>query len=214
MTIIFDGTSGTLSGAVLANTQVSGTMTAAQIASVANTQITGLLTASQIASVANTAISGNIPYANFPSGTVVQVATDYIQINGTRGNAVGYTSPTVIYPVTNFSKVVVVAAVDYLHAPNAYGTYGDYPIYASLALSGLSGGTGYGSVFSATANAGSQIASNQWISSGATSAGMYSITKNSGSWGTSDTFQFYYGVGPVYGGTYWGNMSVFFYLIK
>jgi len=44
----------------IANTQITGLITSAQIANVANTQITGNITASQITSVANTQITGNI----------------------------------------------------------------------------------------------------------------------------------------------------------
>jgi hypothetical protein len=43
---------------VIANTQVTGLITSAQIASVANTKITGLITSAQIASVANTQVTG------------------------------------------------------------------------------------------------------------------------------------------------------------
>jgi hypothetical protein len=43
---------------VIANTQVTGLITSAQIASVANTQVTGLITSAQIASVANTQVTG------------------------------------------------------------------------------------------------------------------------------------------------------------
>ena len=70
----------------VANTQITGTITNAQLAgsitsnkitSVSNTAITGLITSGQIASVANTQITGNIVSSfNGRSGSVTLTQTD------------------------------------------------------------------------------------------------------------------------------------------
>jgi hypothetical protein len=65
MTIIFNGTTGiagagSVTGMTVANTAVSGLITAAQIASVANTQVTGTITSSQLDSTVNALF----PYTN------------------------------------------------------------------------------------------------------------------------------------------------------
>ena len=64
--------------AAVANTKITGTITAAQIAAVANTKITGTITDAQIAAVANTKITGVITagqivstYSEFVAGTAL-----------------------------------------------------------------------------------------------------------------------------------------------
>jgi hypothetical protein len=52
----------------VANTKITGLVTASQIANVANTQVTGLITASQIANVANTQITGTMTIAQGGTG--------------------------------------------------------------------------------------------------------------------------------------------------
>ena len=58
----------------VANTAITGLVTASQIANVANTQLTGLIQAAQIGSANATLVnSGTLPTARLPAGTVLQV---------------------------------------------------------------------------------------------------------------------------------------------
>ena len=212
MTIIFDGTSGTLSGAVLANTQVSGTMTAAQIASVANTQITGLLTASQIASIANTQITGVLTSSQMASGTIVQVAVGQTNFNGALVQGNSYNVGSAITPTGNYSALLMVAS-SYLRSPYAYGGYGDYTIGPSGIGNNLSGGTATYFNFATGMNSGN-LGGSTYTAATATNCSIHYSTKNSGTWGTSDTPWYGMSIGPVYGGTYWGTTTVVYYFIK
>lgn len=63
----------------IANTQITGLITSAQIVSVANTQVTGLITSGQIATVANTQVSGVI--------TATQVANNQTYAINLSGSA-------------------------------------------------------------------------------------------------------------------------------
>jgi hypothetical protein len=88
----------------IANTQVTGLITNAQIASVANTKITGLITSPQIATVANTQITGLI--------TAPQIAPSAIPAGGF-SNMQAFTSTTPgqtfsVPPTTTKLKVTVV----------------------------------------------------------------------------------------------------------
>jgi len=58
----------------VANTLITGLVTASQIANVANTQLTGLIQAAQIGSANATLVtSGTLPTARLPAGSVLQV---------------------------------------------------------------------------------------------------------------------------------------------
>ena len=78
ISLTFDS-NGVITGATnnavsVANTAITGTITAAQIAAVSNTAITGLIQAAQIGSAnASLVTSGTLPTARLPAGTVVQV---------------------------------------------------------------------------------------------------------------------------------------------
>jgi len=74
---------------VIANTQVTGLITSAQIASVANTQITGLITSAQIASVANTQITGLITSAQIASVANTQITGFGTGVSTALGVAIG-----------------------------------------------------------------------------------------------------------------------------
>jgi hypothetical protein len=74
---------------VIANTQVTGLITSAQIASVANTKITGLITSAQIASVANTQITGLITSAQIASVANTQITGFGTGVSTALGVAVG-----------------------------------------------------------------------------------------------------------------------------
>ena len=165
-----------------------------------------------ISSVAGSTLTGTIPNSAIPSGSVVQVAYDQIVINGTRATQT-YVSSTTITPVASYSKVYIHSTV-YLRAPYAYGTYGTYDIQATIGLSGLSDATAYRNSLASAANAGSQISSSNYISAGGSVNSICVYTKNTGSWTTSDVFQYAYTVGPVYGGTYWDTIQIAFYLVK
>ena len=67
----------------IANTQITGLITSAQIAGVANTQITGNIIASQITSVANTQVTGIQTVAQGGTGLGTLTANAVILGNGT-----------------------------------------------------------------------------------------------------------------------------------
>jgi hypothetical protein len=213
MALIFDGTTGTISGAVVANTQVSGTMTSSQIGSVSNTAITGLLTAAQIASVANTQITGTMAYTQMPSGSLVQVAVAQRDFNGTLTEGASYTVGSAITPVAGYSKLLMVGNI-YMRSPYSYGTYGDYTIGPNYGISNsLSDTVPTYTIFFQGGNSGNLGTSTYTASSGTPSIIHYA-TKGTGSWTTSDTPQYSMTIGPVYGGTYWGKMTIIYYFIK
>ena len=70
-------TTGVIDGTTtFANTAISGTITASQIAAVNANTITGTITASQIATVnASTVTTGTLPGARLPAGSVLQVVS-------------------------------------------------------------------------------------------------------------------------------------------
>lgn len=196
MALIFDGTTGTISGAVVANTQLSGTMTS-----------------SQIASVANTAITGTMAYSQMPSGSVVQVAVGQRDFNGTLTEGASYTVGSAITPVTSYSKLLMVGNV-YLRSPYAYGGYGDYTIGPNYGIgNSLSDSSSTYTIFLQGMNSGN-FGGSSYTASSSTPSIMHYAVKGTGSWTTSDTPQYTMQIGPVYGGTYWGKMTVIYYFIK
>lgn len=76
----------------VANTSISGKLTADQIVSVANTQISGLLTKSQIFTVANTQIEGYITPAQVLGGLGSMAGQDSSSVTITGGNITGVTT--------------------------------------------------------------------------------------------------------------------------
>jgi hypothetical protein len=201
MTIIFDGTTG-ISGA--------GSVTGM---TVANTAVSGLITAAQIASVANTQITGTMAYSQMPTNSVVQVAVAQRDFNGTLTEGVSYTVGSAITPITSYSKLLMVGSV-YLRSPYAYGTYGDYTIGPNYGIgNSLSDASSTYTTFFQGGNSGNLGGSTYTASSGTPSIVHYSV-KNTGSWTTSDTPQYTMQIGPVYGGTYWGKLTVIYYFIK
>jgi hypothetical protein len=214
MAIILDGTNGITFPSGSTQSTAGLPLTGGSLTGGLTLPSAGLTFSDATTQASSAIVGGALPISYFPSGQVVQVAYDYISINGALGNAQSYTSSTVITPVTSFSKFLIVASCDSVMSPYAYGTYGNYPIQCTPGTT-LSGYTvNARSTFTQTTNAGSQIASNQYISSGGSPSAIMYATKSSGSWTTANTFQYTYTAGAVYGGTNWGNMTVIFYLIK
>ena len=94
----------------VANTQITGTITAAQIAAVSNTAITGLIQAAQIGSAnATLATSGTLPAARLPAGSVLQVvnATYSTVVNNGTASYVDTGLTATITPTKNTSKILV-----------------------------------------------------------------------------------------------------------
>jgi len=88
--------------ASVSNTQITGLFTSGQIASVANTQITGLITSGQIASVANTQITGLITSGQIASVSNIQITGNIIasQIQPTGVTAATYGNASFIPSLT------------------------------------------------------------------------------------------------------------------
>ena len=86
---------------VIANTQVTGLITSAQIASVANTKITGLITSAQIASVANTQITGFGTGVSTALGVAIGSAGSVITNGGALGTPSSGTLTNCTFPTLN-----------------------------------------------------------------------------------------------------------------
>jgi hypothetical protein len=103
----------------VANTKITGLVTASQIANVANTQVTGTLLASQIANIANTQVTGTLLASQGGTGitslgtgvatwlgtpTAANLATVVTDETGS-GNLVFSTAPSLSTPViTNYTE--------------------------------------------------------------------------------------------------------------
>ena len=165
----------------VANTQITGLITAPQIASVANTQITGLITSGQIATVANTKITGLItaPQIGSVSNTAItgvitapQIAPSAIPAGGftnifssTTPGPASWPAP----PSTTKIKVTVVGGGGGAPAagggggggtaikiiPVTGGTSYPYTVGAAGANPGTGGTTSFGSPASVSATGGS-----------------------------------------------------------
>jgi hypothetical protein len=90
---------------------------------IANTQLTGTLTASQIASInASTATSGTLPKARLPAGSVLQVVhtvlTSVVSVSGSAWNEITSLA-TSITPTSSSSKILIIPGIDYATA-NGY----------------------------------------------------------------------------------------------
>lgn len=176
-----------------------------------STQTVGGLTSSSSLNATN--LINTVPYASVPTGSVVQVAVGQRDFNGTLSEGVSYTVGSAITPVTTYSKLLMVGNL-YLRSPYAYGTYGDYTIGPNYGISnGLSNTANTYTIFFQGGNSGNLGTSTYTASSGTPSIVHYS-ERTSGSWTTSDTPQYSMTIGPVYGGTYWGKLTVIYYFIK
>lgn len=166
-----------------------------------------------ISSVNSSALSGTVPATSLPSGSVVQVAVAQRDFNGTLTEAQSYTVGSPITPVTSYSKLLMVGNV-VLRSPYAYGTYGDYWIGPNYGISNsLSDSTNTYTIFFQGGNSGNLGGSTYTASTGTPSI-LHYAQKGTGSWTTSDTPQYSMTIGPVYGGTYWGKLTVIYYFIK
>ena len=106
------GTDGTIGVATIANTAITGLVTASQIANVANTQITGLIQAAQIGSAnASLVTSGTLPAARLPTGSVLQVVqgTSSTQFDTTSTSFVATNLQVSITPISSSSKIYIIA---------------------------------------------------------------------------------------------------------
>jgi len=161
----------------------------------------------------STGVTGTLPATSLPTGTVVQVAVGQRDFNGTLTEGASYTVGSAITPTTSYSKLLMVGNV-YLRSPYAYGTYGDYTIGPNYGISNsLSDSTNTYTIFFQGGNSGNLGTSTYTASSGTPSIIHYAV-KGTGSWTTSDTPQYSMTIGPVYGGTYWGKLTVIYYFIK
>jgi hypothetical protein len=148
-----------------------------------------------------------------PTGSLVQVAVGQRDFNGTLTEGASYTVGSAITPVTSYSKLLMVGNL-YLRSPYAYGGYGDYTIGPNYGIgNSLSDSTGTYTVFFQGGNSGNLGGGTYTASSGTPSIIHYAV-KGTGSWTTSDTPQYTMTIGPVYGGTYWGKLTVVYYFIK
>ena len=95
----------------VANTAITGTITAAQIAAVSNTAITGLIQAAQIGSANATLItSGTLPKARLPAGSVLQVVQNTTSTIASTSSSASYVDTTLtasITPTSATSKILV-----------------------------------------------------------------------------------------------------------
>jgi hypothetical protein len=120
----------------VANTQITGNITAAQITSVANTQLTGLIQAAQIGSANATLVtSGTLPTARLPAGTVLQVvgATYATTVTSSSTTAVSSGLTATITPTSSSSKIYVMVIIP-MRRNAASGV--DYGITVSLFRNG------------------------------------------------------------------------------
>jgi hypothetical protein len=172
-----------------------------------------ILTSASTGISASNITTGTLPLGQMPTGTVVQVAVGQRDFNGTLTEGQTYTVGSAITPTTGYSKLLMVGNL-YLRSPYAYGSYGDYTIGPNYGISNsLSDASNTYTIFFEGANSGNLGTSTYTASSGTPSIVHYS-TKATGSWTTSDTPQYSMTIGPVYGGTYWGKLTVIYYFIK
>ena len=159
ISLTFDS-NGVITGATnnavsVANTAITGTITAAQIAAVSNTAITGLIQAAQIGSANATLItSGTLPIARFPAGTVKQVVyANYTPGNistGTTGSFVSSGIAALSITPTSASSVILIGYFNIgghrnnVSGQTNYGSY--YTIFRDIAGGGYSniGSANYG----------------------------------------------------------------------
>jgi hypothetical protein len=161
----------------------------------------------------STGVAGSLPATSLPSGTVVQVAVGQRYFNGALTEGASYTVGSAITPTTSYSKLIMIGNV-YLRSPYAYGTYGDYTIGPNYGISnGLSDASNTYHNFFQGMNSGN-LGSGTYTASTGTPCVLHYSQKGTGSWTTSDTPLYSMTIGPVYGGTYWGYMTVVYYFIK
>ena len=115
ISLTFDS-NGVITGATnnavsVANTAITGTITAAQIAAVSNTAITGLIQAAQIGSANATLItSGTLPGARLPAGSVLQVVQNTTATLASTTSSASFVDTTLtasITPTSATSKILV-----------------------------------------------------------------------------------------------------------
>ena len=95
----------------VANTAITGTITAAQIAAVSNTAITGLIQAAQIGSANATLVtSGTLPKARLPAGSVLQVVQNTTATLASTTSSASFVDTTLtasITPTSATSQILV-----------------------------------------------------------------------------------------------------------
>ena len=164
-------------------------------------------------SAINLANATGLTVGSMPTGTVVQVAVGQRDFNGTLTEGASYTVGSAITPVTSYSKLLMIGNV-YLRSPYAYGGYGDYTIGPNYGIgNSLSDSSSTYTIFLQGMNSGN-FGGGSYTASSSTPSIMHYAVKGTGSWTTSDTPQYTMQIGPVYGGTYWGKMTIIYYFIK
>jgi hypothetical protein len=115
ISLTFDS-NGVITGATnnavsVANTAITGTITAAQIAAVSNTAITGLIQAAQIGSANATLVtSGTLPKARLPAGSVLQVVQNTTATLASTTSSASFVDTTLtasITPTSATSQILV-----------------------------------------------------------------------------------------------------------
>jgi hypothetical protein len=113
-----------------------------------------------------------------------------------------------------YKEIVLMVGNVYLRSPYAYGGYGDYTIGPNYGIgNSLSDSSSTYTIFLQGMNSGN-FGGSSYTASSSTPSIMHYAVKGPGSWTTSDTPQYTMQIGPVYGGTYWGKMTVIYYFIK
>ena len=115
ISLTFDS-NGVITGATnnavsVANTAITGTITAAQIAAVSNTAITGLIQAAQIGSAnASLITAGTLPGARLPAGSVLQVVQNTTATLASTTSSASFVDTTLtasITPTSATSQILV-----------------------------------------------------------------------------------------------------------
>jgi len=160
------------------------------ISSVANTQVTGTITASQIASVnASTVTTGTLPGARLPAGSVLQVVSQQAPANYTTTSS-AYTLLTQSFTPTSASSKVL-ALMSYTVERNG-GNSGNYILVSflrngSTIVSNWGNATGY-----QEASGTRGIATHTYLDSPATTSAIsYTIVGDFSAGGAGVPWQFY-----------------------
>jgi hypothetical protein len=110
----------------VANTAITGTLTASQIAAVSNTAITGLIQAAQIGSANATLItSGTLPGTRLPAGSVLQVIQNTQATLTSTASSASYVDSNLIASITPTSATskILVLVVQTVQVTNQNASY-------------------------------------------------------------------------------------------
>jgi hypothetical protein len=199
------GTNGIADSAVVAVDIAAGAVTDAKLS--LTTPALGTPSAINLANATGLTVGA------MPTGTVVQVAVAQRDFNGTLTEGASYTVGSAITPTTSYSKLLMIGNV-YLRSPYAYGTYGDYTIGPNYGIgNSLSDSSNTYTIFLQGQNSGN-LGTSTYTASSSTPSIVHYAVKGTGSWTTSNAPQYTMTIGPVYGGTYWGKLTVIYYFIK